>query len=153
MSDHDWRTDAMDDDLRASDADRERTVEVLRKHHSAGRLTDDEFQERYERATGAKTLGELRALVGDLPGERPGPARPRWARRAWMPIFPLLIAALLLAAAVHGWHAGAWHDDTWHHGPWHHHWFPWPLALLLIGAWLFASRRWRCASTATPGSR
>ena len=54
-------------DLRASDAERERTVQVLREHALAGRLTVDELEERCERAYGARIRGELDALLSDLP--------------------------------------------------------------------------------------
>ncbi len=53
--------------LRASDADRERTVNVLREHHAEGRLDIDEFHERLNAAYEAKTIGDLDALVVDLP--------------------------------------------------------------------------------------
>jgi hypothetical protein len=54
-------------DLRASDADRERTVVALREHAAAGRLTVDELDERCEQAYAAKTLRELTRLQADLP--------------------------------------------------------------------------------------
>lgn len=57
--------------LRASDADREETVKLLRLHHSEGRLTIDEFTERMERAYAAKTYGDLAALTADLPPSIP----------------------------------------------------------------------------------
>lgn len=53
--------------LRASDADRERTAELLREHHAVGRLTAEEFESRLEQVFAAKTLGELEALLNDLP--------------------------------------------------------------------------------------
>src|SRR5687768_2750665 len=53
--------------LRASDADRERTVEALRDHFGAGRLSDDELAERITSAFAAKTLAELNGLMLDLP--------------------------------------------------------------------------------------
>jgi Domain of unknown function (DUF1707)/2TM domain len=53
--------------LRASDADRERFVETLRRHHVDGRLTADELAERTERAYAARTFGDLDALATDLP--------------------------------------------------------------------------------------
>jgi hypothetical protein len=43
-------------DLRASDADRERSVEALRHHATAGRLTVEELDERTERAYAATPL-------------------------------------------------------------------------------------------------
>jgi Domain of unknown function (DUF1707)/Domain of unknown function (DUF4190) len=54
--------------LRASDADREQLVEVLKTAFGEGRLTQDEYTGRMEQAYTAKTYGELRALVADLPG-------------------------------------------------------------------------------------
>jgi DUF1707 SHOCT-like domain len=54
--------------MRASDADRERTATVLREHHAEGRLTADEFSDRVDRALAATTIGELDALLADLPG-------------------------------------------------------------------------------------
>jgi Domain of unknown function (DUF1707) len=54
--------------MRASDADRERTASLLREHHAEGRLTAEEFNERLDQAFTAKTIGELDALLADLPG-------------------------------------------------------------------------------------
>jgi hypothetical protein len=53
--------------LRASDADRERTAQLLREHHAVGRLTAEEFDARLEKVFPARTLGELDALLVDLP--------------------------------------------------------------------------------------
>ncbi len=53
--------------LRASDADRERTAQLLREHHAVGRLTAEEFDERLNKVFAAKTVGELDALLADLP--------------------------------------------------------------------------------------
>jgi len=53
--------------LRASDADRERTAQLLREHHAVGRLTAEEFNSRVEKALEARTLGELDELLADLP--------------------------------------------------------------------------------------
>jgi hypothetical protein len=59
-----------DRSLRASDADRERVAVSLRDHAVAGRLTTEELDARTGRAFAARTLGELDALLGDLPRER-----------------------------------------------------------------------------------
>jgi hypothetical protein len=56
-----------DPKVRASDADRERTVALLREHHAVGRLTPEEFSERVDKAFAAKTLGDLEVLLADLP--------------------------------------------------------------------------------------
>jgi hypothetical protein len=53
--------------LRASDADRDRVVKLLREHHAVGRLTAEEFNARVEQAFSARTLGELDDLLADLP--------------------------------------------------------------------------------------
>jgi hypothetical protein len=56
-----------DPKVRASDADRERTAALLREHHAVGRLTPEEFNERLDKAFAARTLGDLEALLADLP--------------------------------------------------------------------------------------
>jgi hypothetical protein len=62
--------------MRASDADRDRVVDMLREAMGDGRLTADEFDERVEAALSSRTLGELAALIADLarPGPVPAPA-------------------------------------------------------------------------------
>jgi hypothetical protein len=58
---------AMDEHIRVSDADRERIAERLREHYAAGRLTSDELDERVTAALSAKTYGDLRGVMTDLP--------------------------------------------------------------------------------------
>jgi hypothetical protein len=53
--------------MRASDVDREAAVTLLRDHHTVGRLTPAEFNERMGAAYEAVTLGELARLISDLP--------------------------------------------------------------------------------------
>jgi hypothetical protein len=53
--------------LRASDADRERAIALLRDHAAEGRLTLEEFTERMSAAYLARTNDELEALARDLP--------------------------------------------------------------------------------------
>lgn len=66
--------------LRASDADRERVAERLRKATGEGRLLAEELEERLHAALSARTYGELDAVVADLPDEarphRPAPLAP-----------------------------------------------------------------------------
>jgi hypothetical protein len=57
-------------ELRASDADRERTALELREHAVQGRLTLEEFSERMEQAYLATTTADLEGLTRDLPAER-----------------------------------------------------------------------------------
>jgi hypothetical protein len=71
--------------MRAGDADRERTVDVLKAAFAEGRLDQDEYIERIGLAYQARTYGDLVALTEDLPvgplpatTPPPGPApRPR----------------------------------------------------------------------------
>lgn len=66
--------------LRASDADRERTVSQLRSHAADGRLEAAELEDRVGTALRARTLAELEAVVADLPAA-PRPRRQRRDRR------------------------------------------------------------------------
>jgi hypothetical protein len=70
------------DRIRASDAEREQTVTLLRAAVAEGRLSVEELDERTATAYAASTRGELELLVHDLPRERPAPAveRPRKRR-------------------------------------------------------------------------
>ncbi|WP_322784898.1 DUF1707 SHOCT-like domain-containing protein [Streptomyces justiciae] len=54
-------------ELRASHADRDRVVDVLRIAAGDGLLTADELDERLEVALSARTLSELAGLTADLP--------------------------------------------------------------------------------------
>lgn len=58
-------------DLRASHADRDRVVELLRVAAGDGRLTAEELDDRLEAALTARTERELAALTADLPAEPP----------------------------------------------------------------------------------
>jgi Domain of unknown function (DUF1707) len=53
--------------LRVADADREQLAAELREHMVAGRLTQEELEERLERAYKASTRAELDAVRDDLP--------------------------------------------------------------------------------------
>jgi hypothetical protein len=67
--------------LRASDQDREGTVDFLRAQQAVGRLTLDELEERSAAAWGAVEVAELERLTADLPSaEAPAPP-PLPARR------------------------------------------------------------------------
>jgi hypothetical protein len=70
---------------RASDADRDRAVSVLRDHCVVGRLTLDEFSERIGSALAARTRGDLDAVLADLPVvSPPSPQVPRRRARRWI---------------------------------------------------------------------
>ena len=55
-------------ELRASDADRERVAEELRDALAEGRLDMEEFEQRLEATFKARTYGELTPITRDLPG-------------------------------------------------------------------------------------
>ncbi len=66
----------MSDELRASDRDREKAADQLRKNCVEGRLTLEELEERLEGVMAAVTVAELSGYVSDLPApaEPPGHA-------------------------------------------------------------------------------
>ncbi|AWI30741.1 DUF1707 domain-containing protein [Streptomyces tirandamycinicus] len=53
--------------IRASDADRDRTADILREALAEGRLDAEEHAERIDAVYRAKTVGELEPIVRDLP--------------------------------------------------------------------------------------
>lgn len=101
-SDH-LETRRHDPGMRAADADRERTADVLRHHAGEGRLEPDELEERLERAFAARTLRDLDALTGDLPR---APRRERahrgrgWPVAPFTPLFAVVLALVAVSAAV-----------------------------------------------------
>jgi hypothetical protein len=118
-----------DDRIRAGDTDRDQVMERLRDHYAEGRLTHDEFDERITTTLGARTFGELRRVLVDLPepGRLPmlaggtagpmaaGPGRPMaashgpvyWQRRRGPRVLPLLLVALVITLLVTGGGAAA----------------------------------------------
>jgi hypothetical protein len=87
--------------MRASSADRERAVDVLKAGFAEGRLTQDEYNDRMGRAYTARTYGELATLTADLPaGVSPMPA---WPVPAYQPppsgTNSMAIAAMVLGVA------------------------------------------------------
>jgi hypothetical protein len=61
--------------LRASDEQRDRAAQDIREHFAAGRLTEDELDERVQAAYSAKTQQELDKLMADLPKLPASPAQ------------------------------------------------------------------------------
>lgn len=132
-------------EMRASDADRERVARALREHCALGRIAIEELDGRLERVYGARTLGDLEAVTGDLPEEDlyelPVPAsrqslparrggrlyRAGWATYAT--VNAVLIVVWLLAAVT----TGAWYPWwLWVAGPW---------GVLMLSAEVFGPRR------------
>lgn len=105
---------ARNDRIRVSDADREQVTARLREHFAQGRLTREELDERITAALNAKTFGDLRPVMADLPepapvlagggagplprGIRPGPVYVRRGPR----LLPLALLVLLIAALAPG---------------------------------------------------
>jgi anti-sigma factor RsiW len=89
--------------VRASDAERERVVSVLRNAISEGRLTLQEGEERMAAAYATVYRDELPGLTADLPPADPPPA-PRRAERARGRRGQPVVGLVALAAVV----AGIW---------------------------------------------
>jgi hypothetical protein len=111
----------MDDRMRVSDADREQVTARLREHFAEGRLTQDELDERITATLHAKTFGDLRRVMSDLPEPETagaqagsGPAG-GWGPPPWTPgpfryrrgprLLPLVLLLLFLLLILPG---GGW---------------------------------------------
>jgi hypothetical protein len=78
--------------VRASDAERDATIERLTAASGEGRLTLDEFSQRMDQASEARTRAELGRLVADLPpdeGGAPGAVATRPAGAASWHVWPI----------------------------------------------------------------
>jgi uncharacterized protein DUF1707/2TM domain-containing protein len=95
-------------DIRASDAERERTATLLRDHASEGRLDVDELDARLQQAYAARTRGDLEALTTDLPPAAPArgadpPAAPHgWGLRERIGSYLAVMVLLVVIWAVTG---------------------------------------------------
>jgi Domain of unknown function (DUF1707) len=115
--------------MRASDAERERTVETLRLHAADGRLDADELERRVEAAFAATTRADLDALEADLPRPPRSAARPRrhgggaalaaeWAVYAFVAVILLTVWALTGADGFWpAWPLGFWGAALLFKGP------------------------------------
>jgi Domain of unknown function (DUF1707) len=137
---------AFDPNIRASDADRDKTVILLREHLAAGRLTNEEFDERLEAALSAKTLGDLDRLMADLPGidmyrlpdanltRRPMQADSRAAARrhadAWRAAWGSWFTVSLVLFVIWGLSGAGYPWPLWIAGPW---------GVILLGRWISGS--------------
>ena len=97
--------------LRAADADRDFALRLLDQARVEGRLTVAEAEERSARAAGARTLGELMPLVGDLmavaatgPNGRPDRAKRfvRGGAMGWVGLALLFNAIWLMTSVTAG---------------------------------------------------
>jgi Domain of unknown function (DUF1707) len=104
----------MNDRMRISDSDRERVAAQLRDYYAEGRLTAEELDERVTAALSAKTVGDLRGLMTDLPSPAPAEAgagapntppfaAPPWLNRRRGPrLLPVLLLILFAALLLPG---------------------------------------------------
>jgi hypothetical protein len=135
---------AYDPNIRASDSDRDRAASLLREHLAAGRLAPEEFSERLDRAFTAKTVGEIDALLKDLPGidlyRLPDAALTRYPRpapdkrqrhggrnRAWRAAWGAWFTVVLICFVVWGLSGHGYVWPLWVAGPW---------GAVLAGGWV-----------------
>ena len=102
--------------MRVSNAERTEVADRLAKHYGDGRLDEEEFNERLDRAMKAKTQADLHGLFADLP-DSPSPVveqppravvpqrrrRPLIARVAFIVLIVLLISAVWHAVTIPFW--------------------------------------------------
>lgn len=99
-------------DIRASDADRNRIIDLLGEAAGEGRLTVAELEERIEAAAAARYESELQVLVQDLPvGQSPVTQRSQdLTHRANIPqVMPKVLHASWSSIV----RAGAWQVPEW----------------------------------------
>lgn len=132
--------------LRIGDTERDQAVAVLSDHFVAGRLTQEEFEERSDHATRARYADDLAPLFADLPdqagltenaylsglpgratsqGRRPGLQRSRPGPPPFIMLIPVLMVGLVVATISLG-------------APW----FLWILFWIALFSRPFSHRRW-----------
>lgn len=100
MSDYSRRSGPRDRELRVGDAEREAVGDILRREHLAGRIDNEELDERVARSLAAKTYNDLDQLIRDFPATEPD-LRPRGTGPAWRRgDLPYLFLPLIMAAIV-----------------------------------------------------
>lgn len=135
------------DSLRAADVDREFVAERLRKALDEGRLDLSEYDDRLREAYAARTYGDLKALLADLPETVP-PARSQVVPAGTTAPVPVGGPVEAPRGHTRRWIAAQW--SSWltvaviltaiwalSDGPHHDYWPKWPLGIW--GAILLAS--------------
>ena len=94
--------------VRIGDAERDRAVAALGDHFAAGRLTNEEFEQRMEQAIKARFNDDLEPLFVDLPRTVEPHVEPKsqqhsdiplaWAAMFWLA--PLFVITAVVAAVV-----------------------------------------------------
>jgi hypothetical protein len=153
---------AFDPNIRASDEDRDRTASLLREHHALGRLTAEEFNDRLDKTFAAKTVGDLDALLADLPGidlyRLPGAALTRQPRQsqarglaptrgrfspAWQAAWGSWLSVSLVCFVIWGLTGTGYLWPLWVAGPW---------GAILVGRWLTGTHPQGGHRSVGPGS-
>jgi hypothetical protein len=83
--------------MRASHADREQVIGVLKVAFAQGRLDRDEFDLRADQALAAKTYADLAALTADIPARLPRARPPQPARE---PVSKKAVVAMACATTT-----------------------------------------------------
>jgi hypothetical protein len=119
--------------MRISHDERTEVADRLSKHYGDGRLDEEEFNERLDRAMKAKTRGDLAGLLDDLPeGDRPTSLAPR--PRPVPRIIPLILVVVVAIAVGQAIAQSVLFFPFWH--------TPWLLiGLVVFLCWRFARRR------------
>ena len=88
--------------LRASRADRERVIDLLKAAFAQGRLDSDEFDARIGWALASRTYAELAAVTADIPAELVGalPYRPPVRARRRIPFNTAVTGGACMAGLV-----------------------------------------------------
>ena len=88
--------------LRASRADRERVIDLLKAAFVQDRLDRDEFDTRIGQALASRTYGELAAVTADIPAELTGelPRRPPVRARRRIPFNTAVTGAAYMAGLL-----------------------------------------------------
>ena len=88
--------------LRASRADREQVIDLLKAAFVQGRLDRDEFDARIGQAVVSRTYGELAAVTADIPAELIGalPRRPPVRARRRIPFNTAVTGGACIAGLV-----------------------------------------------------
>jgi hypothetical protein len=88
--------------MRASRADRERAIDLLKAAFVQGRLDRDEFDARIGHAVASRTYGDLAAVTADLPADLIGalPRRPPVRARRQIPFNTAVTGGACVAGLV-----------------------------------------------------
>ena len=87
--------------FRASRADRERVIEIIKVAFVQGRLTKDELEARAVRALAARTYADLAVVTADIPAAPAISPRPLTAKRSGIPMNAAISGGALVIVVAH----------------------------------------------------